>query len=271
MINKNINYFDYAQLLFKNYSTALSDERIKDNIFNIFEGNISPDFFVENNIEPRVFINDYLLRHYPNETTIKASFINHVLLKSKNHVTVFELNVGGSRLDLCKINGTSIAYEIKTELDSPVRLESQMTDYFKTFEKVYLICSEKNLDKMYDKVPKECGIYTYYLTKTGRYVFKKKRNATKSNRISPEIQLGTLTKRDLETYFNCENESSKDSMIEKIGVAYSNKEINQLFKRCLRNKFSDKWAFLLDNQANILEIDYQWFYKNSIAPEIVYQ
>ncbi|SFM28537.1 hypothetical protein SAMN04487943_11221 [Gracilibacillus orientalis] len=271
MISKKIDCFEYGQLLFENYSTVLSNENVEDRIINTFNGNIEPDYFKENNITPRVFINEFLLRYYPNETSIKSTFINNVLLKSTNHVTVFELKVGNSRLDLCKINGISTAFEIKTELDTSVRLEHQMEDYFKTFEKVYLICSESNIDKMIDKIPKECGIYTYYSTKTGRYIFKKKRSAIKSSQISSYSQLSSLTKKDLQVYFKCKYDIDKDSMIEMIINSNTNKEINKIFKLCLKNKYLKKWEFLLENKSDILEIDYQWFYKNLLSPEIVYQ
>lgn len=271
MINQNIDYFEYGQLLFKNYSTVLRNEDIKEQIFTTFDGYLDHSFFNENNIKPRAFINEFLLRHYPNETTIKSTFINNVLCKSKNHVTVFELKVGKSRLDLCKINGVSTAYEIKTELDTSVRLESQMTDYFKTFEKVYLICSENNIHAMIDKIPNECGIYTYYLTKTGRYIFKKRRNATKSNEVSSYAQLSILTKRDLQYYFDCGYEIDKEKMIETIINFNTDNHINKVFKSILKNKYKDRWNFLLENKSDILEIDYQWFYKNQMSPEIVYQ
>lgn len=271
MTDQNINFFEYGQLLSKNYSTVLRNQDVKERLIDVFDGHIDESYFKDNGIKPRKFINDFILRYYPNEIAIKSSFINNVLSKSQNHVTIFELSVGNSRLDLCKINRISTAYEIKTELDSPTRLEAQMTDYFNTFDKVYLICSKKNFDEMIDKVPNECGVYTYHLTKTGKYVFKKRRNAIKSNEPSPYVQLLSLTKRDLHIYFNCDYHLDKEKMIAEIISLNSTKHINKIFKRCLRNKYTDKWDFLLENRLDILEIDYQWFYKNQLSPQIVYQ
>ena len=56
--------------------------------------------------------NRIILNYYPNEICIKSSFIKQILMNGKKHVTIFELPVGSSRADLCKINGESIAYEI---------------------------------------------------------------------------------------------------------------------------------------------------------------
>lgn len=270
MVHHNINHFEYGQLLSKSYSTVLRNEDVKEKVIDIFKDHINDRFFKENNIKPRVFINDFLLRYYPDETAIKSSFINNVICKSSNHVTIFELNVGNSRLDLCKINGVSTAYEIKTELDTPIRLKSQMKDYFRTFEKVYLVCPESKIDSMIEEIPEECGMYTYYMTKTGRYIFKKRRNAVKSKELSSYSQLLALTKRELQLYFDCDYLNEKESMVTSIMDTKSKESINQIFKKCLKDKFSKRWEFLLEHKSKILEIDYQWFYKNQLPPEIVY-
>lgn len=263
------NYYKYAQLLSSQYSTFLSNETIKKIILKTFEGQIPNNQF-KNNLTPREFVNAFLLQYYPNETAVKANFINKVLFKTHNHVSIFELNVGSSRLDLCKINNISTAFEIKTELDTPKRLNQQMQDYFKVFEKVYLICSISNFENMITHIPKECGIYTYYITKTGKYVFKKVRIANKSKYISASSQLSILTKKDLEVFFDCPVLESKENMINLIIKNKAEKEINKTFKLCLRNKFYYKWNFLLENNSEILEIDYQWFFKNTLLPKIVY-
>ncbi|WP_435922977.1 sce7726 family protein [Paenibacillus sp. DYY-L-2] len=267
MYKKN-DYFKYAKLLSSEYSTLLSNEAVENKVLMAFDGQLPHQF--NNNLTIRESLNKFLLHHYPNETSIKSTFINNVLLKTNNHVSIFELNVGKSRLDLCKINGNSIAYEIKTELDTPKRLSQQMKDYFQVFDRVYLICSVNNLNNMTPHVPKECGIIVYYVTKTGRYVFKKHRNAINSNCISPIAQLSILTKRDLSSFFGCPYFSSKEAMIGLIINSKTDKEINKLFKLCLKYKYRNNWDFLVENSSDILEIDYQWFFKNLLSPKLVY-
>lgn len=265
---KNSNYFEYAKLLSNQYSTFLSNASVEHKVLEIFNGQLPRHF--DDELTIRESLNKFLLHHYPNETAIKSTFINKVLLKTTNHVSIFELNVGKSRLDLCKINGNSTAYEIKTDLDTPKRLNQQMKDYFQVFDEVYLICSEKNLKNMLPHLPEECGIYIYNATKTGKYIFKKYRQATTSNYTSPLAQLSVLTKKDLFSFFKCPYLESKDAMINFIIKNNADKEINKLFKFCLKNKFKENWDFLVDNNSNILEIDYQWFFKNLLSPKIVY-
>lgn len=263
------NYYKYAKLLSIHYSTFLNNETVRNKVLKTFEGQLPLDQF-KDNLSPREFINKFLLHYYPNETTVKSTFINNVLFKTNNHVSIFELNVGNSRLDLCKINSISTAFEIKTEYDSPKRLNQQMKDYFQVFEKVYLICSVHNLKSMIHYVPSECGIYTYYITRTGKYVYKKVRSAVRSDYISAFAQLSVLTKKDMNVFFDCPILETKDAMIDLILSNKTEKEINRIFKICLKNKFYHKWNFLVENKSDILEIDYQWFFKNTLSPEIVY-
>jgi len=266
---KEKSYFEYAQLLSNQYSTFLSNESVRDIVLKTFDGQLPINQF-NKNLSPREFANCFLLQYYPNETSVKSNFINNILFKTNNHVSIFELNVGSSRLDLCKINRFSTAFEIKTELDTPKRLNQQMKDYFQVFEMVYVICSIHNLDNIKSYTPSDCGIYTYYITKTGRYVFKKVRSAVKSNYISSSAQLSVLTKKDLYDYFECPYLNTKEEMIEFILNKKTKKEINNIFKICLRDKYHYKWNFLVENKTKILEIDYQWFFKNTLPPEVVY-
>lgn len=268
IMSKENNYFKYAKLLANQYSTYLSNASVEQKVLEVFNGDLPSQFNDE--LPLRESLNKFLLHHYPNETAIKSTFINNVLFKTNNHVSIFELNVGKSRLDLCKINGISTAFEIKTDLDTPRRLNQQMTDYFQVFDEVYLICSEKNLKVMLPHLPNECGIYTYNKTKTGKYSFKKYRQATASNCISSLAQLSALTKKDLSSFFKCPYLETKDEMIKFIINNNTDKEINKSFKHCLKNKFKDNWYFIVNNRSDILEIDYQWFFKNLLSPKIVY-
>ncbi|MEK3727210.1 MULTISPECIES: sce7726 family protein [unclassified Lysinibacillus] len=266
MLKKN-NYFEYAQSLSNQYSTILSDASIEEKLLEVFNGQLQID---KENMTAREYLNAFLLQNYPNEIAVKSTFIKNILFKTKNHVSIFELNVGQSRLDLCKISTLSTAFEIKTDLDTPQRLKQQMDDYFQVFEKVYIICSINNIENMINYTPKECGIFTYRITKNGRYIFKKIRTAQKSNSISSFAQLSILTKKDLTSYFSCPYLENKEEMINKIIENVTEEEINKQFKNCLKNKFQFKWDYLVEHSTDILEIDYQWFYKNNITPKIVY-
>jgi hypothetical protein len=96
------------------------------------------------------FIYRALTKQYRNEYVYKNTFVNKLLLEKygvKNTVAINEFRVGNSIADIVLFNGTSKAFEIKTELDSNKRLEGQLTDYTKIFKKCYVITHESLIEK----------------------------------------------------------------------------------------------------------------------------
>lgn len=223
----------------------------------------------ENNINSRELLNNLIYNTYPNENVIKSAFVDNVLMKSSNHISIFELAVGNSRTDLCKINGSSIAYEIKTEYDNYSRLSKQIRDYLSVFEFVYVICPISNIDAIEAEIPQECGIYSYsYIN--GTYKFNKYKPAEKSNHLTSIDQLSILTKKECITNFKFKNCDDKQKLIQDIHNNYSQKYINSVFKRTLKHKYTNNWMFLRTHCNHIYNIDYQWFFKHNISPQIIY-
>lgn len=244
----------------------------KHTIDSLFNSTLS-NFFninITNKFNSRKLCNELINKYYHNEITIKSNFINNVLLKTKNHITIFELNAGKSRLDLCKVNGSSIAYEIKTDLDNLNRLNKQLSDYLKLFEKVYIICSKKRCKTIEKYLPDECGIYSYRITKKGRYIFNEIKTAKHSKQLNSKNQLELLTKKELEDIVN-KKSLSRNALIEYITLKYEPNKINDIFKKILKTKYSSQWNFLQVKHSDIYEIDYQWFFKNNLDPSIIYK
>lgn len=261
--------FNLSKELYCNYNTLDTNNSINE-IFNT----IIPKYtkiIINNKFNTRVLFNYLINKYYHNEITIKSNFINNKLLKSKNHITIFELNSGKSRLDLCKVNGTSIAFEIKTDLDSLYRLDKQLCDYMSLFEKVYVICSEKRCNSIEEIIPHECGIYSYKVTKNGKYIFKEYKKAKKSKIINEKQQLELLTKKELESIVNKEDLQTRDELVDYILKNKTRNQINLIFKNCLKSKYKNQWTFLESKQNSIYEIDYQWFFKNNLDPKIIYK
>ncbi|MEG2908090.1 MAG: sce7726 family protein [Erysipelotrichaceae bacterium] len=259
--------FSNVQQLLVNYSTMTSDKVLYELLYSILPQYIKNNGRTEN---IRAIYNEFLLKYYPNETCIKSSFINQVLLQGKSHVTIFELPVGTSRVDLCKVNGKSIAYEIKTDLDNFNRLDKQLSDYANIFEYSYLICSKSNLDKVITILPENCGIYIYSFTKTRKIKFKLVKNSIHSEKISAKKQLEIFSKKELINHFKFLESLSKESNIQNIFTTYTSDQINNTFKQMLKLRYIKQWSFIKENHDEIYEIDYQWFYKTQASPNIIY-
>lgn len=261
--------FKDAQQLYAEYSTIQSTSLLYNNLIKTIDSSFLSTM-AEENIHK--IYNKIILNYYPNEICIKSGFIKQILMNGKKHVTIFELPVGSSRADLCKINGESIAYEIKTDLDNFNRLQKQINDYYKIFEKVFIICSEANVENILKLVPQKCGIYCYRQNRQKKYKFSLIKDAAVEDEINPLSQLKLIRTSELYTYFSLDSSMHKRSdMIETIFQTYSPDIINEIFKTIIKHRFQKQWLFLKQNHDNILEIDYQWFYKNQIEPSRIYK
>ncbi len=104
---------------------------------------------------------DTLAKNYRSEYIYKNTLLNKQLLGkySLNTATVLnEFRVGFAKADLVLLNGTSVAYEIKTELDSPERLSHQTFYYQKVFANTVIVTHHTLVKKYADILPKTIGI-----------------------------------------------------------------------------------------------------------------
>ena len=69
-----------------------------------------------------------------------------------------ELRVGKSRADVVILNGTSTVYEVKSEYDSFERLEAQIADYRKVFDRIYVMTATEKVNAVLDKVEASVGV-----------------------------------------------------------------------------------------------------------------
>jgi hypothetical protein len=77
-------------------------------------------------------------------------------LKTASMLT--EFRVGDCKADLVILNGTATVYEIKSERDSLIRLERQISAYRQVFAKVYVIAGKNHVDDVIDAVPTDVGV-----------------------------------------------------------------------------------------------------------------
>lgn len=100
-------------------------------------------------------------KNYRHEYIYKAAITHKVLLGTHSLQTAVMLNefrVGKSKADSVILNGTSTVYEIKSERDSLVRLEHQISFYRKVFAKVNIITGENHLNSVLATVPEDVGV-----------------------------------------------------------------------------------------------------------------
>lgn len=104
---------------------------------------------------------DILSKNYRSEYIYKNTLLNKQLLGkySLNTATILnEFRVGLAKADLVLLNGTSVAYEIKTELDSPERLAHQVHNYQKVFANTVIVTHHSISSKYAALLPKHVGV-----------------------------------------------------------------------------------------------------------------
>ena len=99
------------------------------------------------------------------EIDIKALLINHLIEKKvikEGSLIINEFTYGGfsRRVDLALVNNNEIlGIEVKSEFDTLNRLDGQVSDYLKVFDKVIVVVATKHLEKAKKQLPDRVGIW----------------------------------------------------------------------------------------------------------------
>ena len=137
---------------------------------------------------------------YRNEYYYKNAILNQLLIKKHdlyNTAALTELPIGDSKADFIMINGRGVVYEIKTDLDNLLRLETQIKDYYKVFGYVYVVVGNKQLSHVKEFL-KDQKVGIYELTSSGKLICRKKAFYNKEN-LSYKAMFQVLRKAEFES------------------------------------------------------------------------
>lgn len=157
------------------------------------------DSFNKENREIVQDIYKIISKKYRNEYFYKNTLFTKLLLgrhSLKTTTALSEVPINKSKADFIVINGEAIVYEIKTELDTFDRLESQLKDYYKAFDTIYVITCESNYKKLNELLGQSnTGIAV--LTKRNTISIRKK--AIKDNsKLEHKTMFKVLRKKEFE-------------------------------------------------------------------------
>lgn len=166
------------------------------------------------------FTYNELVKEYRNEYVYKNIFINDLLINTygvENTIAISEFRVGNSIADLVLFNGTSKAFEIKTEFDSDRRLKGQLSDYRKVFSECYIVTDEKLISKYTDE-DESLGIISLK-KRSGSITMFEVRKAKEKNTVDAETLMGIVRtseyKNIIKQYYGYLPEMSSFNMFEK--------------------------------------------------------
>lgn len=114
---------------------------------------------------------NYLLNNYRNEFFYKNILLNKLIDERKFESTIIfnEFRINKSIADTIFINGEPVLYEIKTELDNPDKLLSQIEDYRKAFAKIFVV-THHSLYYKYYSIIKNMNIGLVFLNSNNQLV-----------------------------------------------------------------------------------------------------
>ncbi|MFT9267295.1 sce7726 family protein [Oenococcus sp.] len=153
-----------------------------------------------NNLNVIDSIYKYMGKKHRNEYFYKNDLLNKIVLghhSINTSVALRELPISKSIADFIVINGVAKVYEIKTKLDNLDRLESQLQDYYKVFDLVYVVTDESHLSGVIEigkGLP--IGIYTLSEANTLRTVREARSYQTL---FDHEAMFKVLRKKEYET------------------------------------------------------------------------
>lgn len=140
---------------------------------------------------------------YRNEYFYKNTLLNTMLIQNKEEScfvsALTELPVANSKPDFMTIDkdDVGIAYEIKTDLDSLQRLETQIQDYYKVFSSIYVVAGEKHIEEV-ETMLQNTNVGIIELTASNKLIYKKIA-VCDATHLSHETLFKVLRKKEFES------------------------------------------------------------------------
>ncbi len=139
------------------FSAAFFRKVVVEDNFSYAQKKIKRHLAVQKSITLNQIIKEVyseLEAEYRNEYVYKNTILNNLILRKyslKNTVVLNEFRIGNSIADLVLLNGEVKVFEIKTDLDGLEKLDKQITDYLKFANKIYIVVSQKNVQKLLER------------------------------------------------------------------------------------------------------------------------
>ncbi|OGT98151.1 MAG: hypothetical protein A2298_00560 [Gammaproteobacteria bacterium RIFOXYB2_FULL_38_6] len=197
----NIKYNPYLAQLF---SGSIISELASEGVSNRFREVVSSSGvlnFRKMGMTYRSIFNEvysYLRKSYRIEYFYKNTIAKELLLKRhslRDASMLSEFRVGMSKADVVILNGTTTAYEIKTDYDDLDRLNAQLTDYTRVFDDVYVVSSQKMLENVLKEVSVDIGVIV--LTDKDE-IFEVRKSMSHKSRINSDLVIDSLRKPEVE-------------------------------------------------------------------------
>lgn len=185
-------------------------------------------------------------RTYRNEFVYKTEIASRIVFgrHSPNTASLHvELPVGRSIVDVAVFNGTSTAYEIKTEFDTPRRLTTQTSDYLAAFDRVCLVTHPRCAESYAEIVDPRVGVLV--LTERGSLRQIRQPSANRQN-VTPKTIFSCLQRAE---YVEAVSLKTGEPVVKPSAIIqaycsgvfqeFTSLEAHDIFVRALRKRKTD--------------------------------
>lgn len=192
-----------------------------------------------------------------NAKVITKALIDWLDCRYKNKTITTEISVntsfGTKVADVVVSNGHAVAYEIKSELDTTVRLESQIKGFSEIFDYVYVVYWADKFTIEALNAPDNIGIISAKWDKSKQIEFRIIKKAKINKNITAEKVGKLLWKKELEHFLQNKNIKTKASYdkytLVKLFMSNFNKtESTHIFRYILKNRFKKGFLVYKKNQ-----------------------
>lgn len=195
---------DSSQLFNKLFTQKVFDELLNKSTHPVFHEMVQDtleDSNLSSNGEIVSALYAQMAKSYRNEYFYQNTLLNSLLLGKhsvRTTTALSQLPIGKAVADFILINGKAVVYEIKSDLDSLDRLESQIQAYYHAFDHVCVVAPESSFPKLYTMLSNSpVGIYV--LTKRNTISTKyKKEPIADASKLSHRSLFKLLRKREYE-------------------------------------------------------------------------
>jgi hypothetical protein len=182
------------------------------------------------------------------EIYFKTKMIDYIIKKNNDVILVseFSFNYQKRRADILLIeNDLTHAIEIKSDVDNIYKLNSQIDDYLKSFNKVSIFISTKHI-KALKSVHKNVGIFLF---DENEIICKRKPKIRKQ--LDKKIILDFLSTSELKEHSNYKgNNASRVDLISEIEERVNFKNIKNISIKSLKEKITSTFKLFINERMN---------------------
>ncbi len=193
---------------------------------------------------------DYTMKN--NASFVKTSLIDFWLKNHKADLIVNEVPFfkGDRRADLIMISENNLlGFEVKSELDSLKNLKSQILDYKKIFDFVYVVIDKKfKSSKELRNLPSQTGILVY----DKEIIIK--RDAQKIRKFKKSDLISLLWRKDLELLLNSKK-MDLEQLQKKAQELLTVDKIKKQILNSLNNRYGENYKYFLLDRGNYTTIE----------------